>query len=319
MTVLPTFVKKAAKLPRVVLCESFDQRVLRAAHTLNQHKLAQVVLLGSFDELDRLAVGYRADLGGMDVLDYEGAELQERITARLRELELLETLDPTDPVVAGAWLVSSGLADAVIAGAATTPTHVMRVYLRLLGCAEGCGTISGMALVAFEGCEFMKSQVVGLADVSVVPEPTVEQLADIAIQSAANYERMTGEDARVAFLSFSTMGSSEHPAARRIHDAVELTRSRRPGLSVDGEMQLDAALIPAVAGTKSPASVVAGSANVLVFPSLDAGNIAVKIFQKFSSYRVLGPMLQGMKHRGTYIPRASAAQDILDQVQLLVS
>jgi phosphotransacetylase len=319
MSVLPNPPRRSGKLPRVVLCESFDQRVVRAAHVLNQHKLAQVVLLGDYEELERVAVGYRTDLAGIDVLNYEGEEIQTQIQAQLAALGLTDRLDATDPVVAGAWLVRNGLADAVVAGAATTPTHVMRVYLRLLGVAEGCQTVSGLSLVSFENCEFVRSPVVGLADVSVVPEPSVAQLADIAIQSAASYERMTGEGARVAFLSFSTHGSSAHPAARRIQEAVALTRERKPELLLDGEMQLDAALIPAVAGTKSPTSAVAGNANVLVFPSLDAGNIAVKIFQKFSQCRVLGPVLQGMRYPGTYIPRASSTEDILDQVRLLTS
>ena len=311
--------RSAGKLPRVVLCESFDQRVLRAAHTLNQHKIAQVVLLGNYDELDKAAVGYRTDLNGMEVLDYESSKMQSGIKAALDNLGAKNGLDPTDPVVAGAWLAANGLADAVIAGAATTPTHVMRVYLKLLGVAEGCETMSGMSLVSFDDCQFVRSRVVGMADVSVVPEPTVQQLADIAIQSAASYERITKDTARVAFLSFSTLGSSDHPAARRIREAVELTRSRQPSLAVDGEMQIDAALVPSAAGTKSPGSSVAGGANVLVFPSLDAGNIAMKIFQKFSSYRVLGPIILGLQHPATYIPRASSADDILDQVRLLIS
>ena len=318
MSVISNVLKPGTRLPKVVFCESFDQRVLRAAHTLNQHKLARVVLLGDYDELDRAAVGNRTSLDGMEIVNYETTEMQDSIKSLVSE-NGGSGLDPTDPVVAGAWLVKNGLADAVIAGAATTPTHVMRVFLKLLGTAENCKTMSGMALVLFEGLESVRSKVVGMADVSVTPEPTVEQLADIAIQSASSYERMAGEQARVAFLSFSTMGSSSHPAARKVSEAVALTKSLKPTLAVDGEMQLDAALIPAIAGTKSPSSSVAGNANVLVFPSLDAGNIAMKIFQKFSGYRVLGPILQGTKFPGTYIPRASSAEDILDQVRLLIS
>jgi len=317
MSVLDSFTRPIGKLPRVVLCESFDQRVLRAAQALHQHKLADVVLLGDYEELDRFAVGYRTDLGGMEVLDYEDDKMQRGIRSGLSDLHPSGGLDPTDPVVAGAWLVANGLADAVIAGAATTPTHVMRVYLKLLGMADGCATMSGMSLVVFQSCPFVRNRMVGLADVSVVPEPTVEQLSDIAIQSAASYERMTGVAAKIAFLSFSTMGSSDHPAARKMADAVALTSSRKPELAVDGEMQIDAALIPAIAGAKSPSSAVAGNANVLVFPSLNAGNIAEKIIERFSDYRVLGPILQGTKYPGTYIPRASSAEDILDQVRLL--
>ena len=318
MTVLSKQTNRLAQLPKVVLCESYDQRVLRVAHGLTQHKFAQVSLLGKYDELDRLATGYRLSLDGIDVIDHETAEMQKTITAHLASLKLGPEFDPRDPVVAGTFLVGTGMSNAVVAGAATTPTHVMRVYLKLLGVAEQCKTVSGMSLVGFDGCEFVRNRLVGMADVSVVPEPTVEQLVDIAIQSAASYERMTGERAKLAFLSFSTAGSSSHRAAQKIRDAVALTRRRNPGLNLDGEMQIDAALVPAVAGTKSPASSVAGNANVLVFPSLDAGNIAIKIFRKFSSYRVLGPILQGLRYPATYIPRASSAADILDQVRLLI-
>lgn len=307
------------RLPTLVLCESFDQRVLRAAQMLNQHRFAHVVLIGNYDELERAAVGYRANLDGIEVVDYESPELRARLEAQLAGIDRGDGLDPTDPVIAGALMVRAGMADAVLAGAATTPNYVMRTYLRLLGVADDCTTMSGMSLVTLDGVDFARHRVVGMADVSAVPEPTVEQLADIAIQSALNYERMTGLPARVAFLSFSTAGSAEHPAARKVREAVELTRSRRPDLAVDGEMQIDAALVPSAAGTKSPSSSVAGSANVLVFPSLDAGNIAVKIFQKFTSCRVLGPVLQGLRFRGSYIPRAASAEDIVDQVRLLTS
>ena len=318
MSVLPDGTKFADKLRRVVFCESFDHRVLRTAHTLNQHKLARIVLLGRRDELERAAVTCRTSLQGMDVVDYESDRMQNSVSSTLAELGMSDTTDPADPVVAGAWLVRNGLADAVIGGAATTPTHIMRVYLKLLGVADSCETMSGISLVTFEDCEFVHSHTVGIADVSVVAEPTVEQLADIAIQSASSYRRMTGNEARIAFLSFSTLGSSDSPAARKVRQAVELTNSRRPDLTADGEMQIDVALVPAAAGAKGPASPVAGRANVLVFPSLDAGNIAVKIFQRFTKYRVLGPILQGLAYPCTYIPRASSAEDIVDQVRLLV-
>lgn len=312
-------IKPTDKLARVVLCESFDQRILRAAHILNQHQLAKVVLLGDPDLLDRAAVGNRTDLKGIEVIDYEAAPVQAEIRAAVSGLHSVEPLDPTDPVVAGAWLAKTGRVDVAIAGAAATATHTLRIFIKVLGLAKGCKTMSGLSLVTFDNCPFIRHHVVGLADVSVVPEPTVEQLADIAIQSAATYERITGTDANVAFLSFSTSGSSDHPAARKIAGAMQLTRHRKPALRVDGEMQIDTALVPAAAGIKSPSSSVAGNANVLIFPSLDAGNIAIKIFQKFSHYRVLGPILQGTAQPVAYIPRGSSTEDIVDQVRLLVS
>ena len=319
MDIFSKATKSAGQLPRVLFCESFDQRILRAAHVLNQHKLAKVVLLGDADLLDRAAVGNRADLAGMEIIDPDTPSFQKELKAALAKTGQAEGLDPTDPVVAGTWAVKTGRADAVIAGAATTTTHALRVYLKVLGVAKDCHTVSGFSLVAMDSCPFVRHHLVGLSDVSVVPEPTVEQLADIAIQSAASYERIAGTAARVAFLSFSTAGSSGHPAALKIAKAVSLTRDRKPNLAVDGEMQIDAALVPAVAGLKSPSSSVAGNANVLVFPSLDAGNITVKIFQKFTSCRVFGPILQGTARPAAYVPRGSSAEDIVDQVRLLTS
>jgi len=255
----------------------------------------------------------------MEIIDPEAGRFPDDLRRALAARPATRDLDPTDPVVAGAWAAQAGHADAVIAGAATTATHVLRIFLKVLGVAPRCRTISGLALVALDNCPFVRHHVVALSDVSVVPDPTVEQLADIAIQSAASYERITGTAARVAFLSFSTAGSSRHPAALKVAAAVSLARDAQPALVVDGEMQIDTALIPAVAGLKAPSSSVAGNANVLVFPSLDAGNIAVKLFQKFSHCRVFGPILQGTARPATYIQRGAAAADIVDQVRLLTS
>lgn len=317
MDIFPSAAKRDASLSRVLFCESFDPRILRAAHTLNQHRFARVVLLGNADLLDRAAVGSRTDLRGMEIIDPETAEFDRGLKAALRDLKNGDDLDPTDPVVAGAWAVKTGRADTIIAGAAASATHVLRVFLKVLGVAQECGTMAGYSMVAFDNCPFVRHHVVGLADVSVVPDPSVEQLSDIAIQAAACYERITGKAARVAFLSFSTAGSSQHPAALKIASAVALTTERKPDLAVDGEMQIDTALIPAVAGLKSPSSSVAGNANVLVFPSLDAGNITVKIFRKFSNFRVFGPVLLGTARPAAYVPRGASSEDIVDQVRLL--
>jgi phosphate acetyltransferase len=324
MSILPNYLKPSKTSVRLVFCESFDQRIIRVAGTLSRHKLARVVMLGNRDNLGLTAERYDLDLKNIEVVDYESKSIQDnfyKTKSGLVKNDAAGRLDTTDPVVMGAWLVKNGMADAIIAGAAATPSQVMRVFLRVLGVADECRTMSGMSLVVLEGCEFVRNQVVGMADVGVVPDPTVGQLADIAIQSAASYELLTGNRPKIGFLSFATAtdGGENFPTIKKIKDAVELVRARKPDLMVDGEMQLDAALIPSAAGIKSPSSTVAGSANVLIFPSLDAGNIAVKIFQKFSQYHVFGPILQGTKFPCTYIPRASSAEDILDQVGMLLS
>lgn len=310
--------KNPGKPYRVVLCESFDQRLLRAAHLLTRNKQCQVILLGNYDDLEAAAAGYSISLAGMEVIDCYKNDMQSSIASSLSGLVSKSGFDPKDPVVAGAWLVKNGLADAIIAGAAANPAHVMRIYLRILSTAAGCKSMSGMSLILFNNCDFVESRVVGLADVSVIPEPDENQLSDIALQSAINYERITGEKAVVAFLSFSSKGSSNHVSIEKIRKALEKTAQKKPDLVMEGEIQLDAALIPAMAGTKIPSSTVAGKANVLVFPNLSAGNIAVKIFENFSTYHVVGPILQGLQYPATYIPRGSSAEDVVEQIQLLI-
>ncbi|MCF6303704.1 MAG: FAD-binding protein [Devosiaceae bacterium] len=276
MANLSNNLKQHSKSTRIVFCESFDQRVVKAAGILNSRKLARIVFLGDYDNLEVNASKYGVDLNSVDVVDYESDKIQEKIVSYLKKNDPAETLDSRDPVVAGAWLVKNRMADAVIAGAAATPSHVMSVFLRILGTAKDCKTMSGMSLVQFENCDFVKNKFIGMADVSVVSEPTVEQLADITLQSAANYQQLTGNRAKVGFLSFATASAAtNHPSIQKIRDTIKLVNSRNPELMVDGEMQMDAALIPSVASVKCPSSAVAGSANVLIFPSLDAGNIAM--------------------------------------------
>ncbi|MBC8194586.1 MAG: recombinase [Acidimicrobiia bacterium] len=216
-------------------------------------------------------------------------------------------LDPDDPVVAATILVRAGRADAAVAGATRPTADVLRAGLRVMGVSPGASLVSGsMLMVLSDG------RVVVFGDCGVVPEPDSAQLASIAVSSAHTFEHLTGERARVAMLSYSTMGSAGGGSVERVREATSLVRELEPGLLVDGELQFDAAWVPEVAVAKAPDSDVAGRANVFVFPDLDSGNIAYKVAERMGGARAIGPLLQGLDGVLHDLSRGCTADEIVD-------
>ena len=306
-----------------------DLRAISAAMRIQREQLGSVLLLGRPFRIRELARGEAQ--GGANpaqpllVLDHLAPDLLEHNVKEYMSILRAggKSADEAEakkfmslPSAAGAMLVRQGAAETGVGGNISSTSDMLRAGLRIIGTAPGSRTISSFFFMLAPENSTDSRKVLVFADSGVIPEPSEEQLVDIAVDSAGQFKRMTGQEPRVALLSFSSHGSASHPRAEQMRRIASLVRQKEPGLIIDGELQFDAAMIPEVALRKVPDSPLRGEANVLIFPNLEAGNIGYKIAQRLGGYTALGPLLQGLNGGWHDLSRGCSAEDIY-QVALL--
>ncbi len=306
--------RAAERCPRIVFAEGTDARTLEAIGEISSKRIAQPLVIVP----DVTCVAAVRAVGGTAIVPSESAHLpavQACLASWARERSRSEDeaiAQAAAPLAFANALVATGRADACVAGAVHTTADVLRWALRLIGAEGASRSVSGaFYMVAPEHGAAWPHEVLTFSDCGVIPEPSVEQLSDIAIAAATDRVRIVGDEPKIAFLSFSTRGSAESADVLRVRQAVALTRARRPDLWVDGELQADAALDALVGARKAPGSAVAGKANVLIFPSLDAGNIAYKLVQYLSGATAIGPVVQGLRKPSLDLSRGASSADIV--------
>ncbi|MDP2921520.1 MAG: phosphate acetyltransferase [Candidatus Omnitrophota bacterium] len=324
MEFLDKIYEKAKKIKkRILLSEAYDARVLKAIEGLMKSGICAPVLIGDPKEADNIAKKEGIDLKGVEIIDNKKSKDLDRYAALYCERRKNKNVSPDDalkiitrnPVFYAALMVSAGDADGTVAGASTTTRDVAKAAIYCIGSAENIKTVSSSTVLILSDKTLGSSGVFIYADAGIVPDPTAEQLADIAISSARMAKVLLDDEPKIAMLSYSTKGSGgSDDSIKKVQEATRLVTVREPGLLVDGEIQVDCAVVPEIAARKDPNSRIKGRANIFIFPNLDAGNISYKLTQRLAGARAIGPLLQGLKKPASDLSRGCDTQDVIDAV-----
>ena len=319
--------ERAKKKPmRIVLPEGEEGRIIRASVKAAEEGLAKPILLGDEDAINERAEDLGLSLRGVELLDPEvSPEMDEYVKKYLeirrgkRVSEAMARRILRRPLYYGAMMVRVGDVDGMVAGAVSITASVIRASLLLIGLQKDITVPSSFFIMETKNEKIGENGTLIFADAAVNPDPTPEQLADIAIASARSAKALLGWTPRVAMLSFSTKGSAAHPLVDKVMEAVKIAKSKAPDIAIDGELQADAALLPSVAERKIKGDVgpVAGRANILIFPDLDAGNIAYKLVQHVCGAGAYGPILQGFEKPVSDLSRGAKAEEIVGVITIV--
>lgn len=314
--------KAKADKKTIILPESMDTRTWEAAEKILKEGLANLIILGSPEEVEKYGKGY--DVTGATIIDpatYEKTEEYLDLFVELRKKKGLTKEEArkqalSDYAYYGCLMIKAGDADGMVSGACHSTANTLRPCLQIIKTKPGCKLVSAFFLMIVPNCEYGEDGVFVFGDCGLNQDPNPEELAAIAASSAESFEQLTGKKAKVAMLSHSTKGSAKHDLVTKVVEATKIAKEQYPELDVDGELQLDAALVPSVAASKAPDSTVAGQANVLIFPNLDAGNIGYKLVQRLAKAEAYGPVTQGIGTPVNDLSRGCFADDIVGVVAI---
>lgn len=319
-------IKERAKtnIKTIVLPESEDARTLEAASKVMEQKIAKVILVGNRDKINADSKALGLDLSAIPVVDPANCDKFDAYVAKLVELrqakgmteEKAKELLLNDFLYFGVMMVKMGDADGMVAGACHATANVLRPSLQILKTAPDAELVSAFFIIDVPNCEYGADGTFLFADSGLNQDPNPTEIAAIADSSAKSFENLVGSKAYIAMLSHSTKGSAKHALVDKMVEATNICKEKYPNLAVDGEFQFDAAVVPSIAASKAPGSEVAGKANVMIFPNLDAGNIGYKIAQRLAKAEAYGPILQGVASPVNDLSRGCNADDIVGVVAI---
>ena len=315
--------KAKQNIKTIILTESEDKRVLEAAQKVKKEGFANIILIGNEEEANKLAKENNIDISGIPVINPETSDKFDEYANAFYELRKAKGMTEDkaremlkDNMYFGTMMVKMGDADGLVSGACHSTANTLRPALQILKTAPGTKLVSAFFLMVVPDCKYGENGIFIFGDSGLVENPTADELSEIAISSSKSFEQLTGKESKVAMLSYSTYGSAHSELTEKVVEATKLLKEKMPNLICDGELQLDAAIIPEINASKAPGSPLKGEANTLIFPNLDAGNIGYKLVQRLAKAEAYGPLCQGIAKPVNDLSRGCNSDDIVGVVAI---